>query len=82
MLVANDVRRTHRRRREVGDAFPETLASSAPGPEGEVLQREAISQLDAILDAMARPIGARAASAGSAVTCTRTQSSGKSLPGM
>jgi RNA polymerase sigma-70 factor (ECF subfamily) len=52
VLVASDVRRTHRRQREVSDPAPEAHSSILPGPEGELLQREALSQLDAILAAM------------------------------
>jgi RNA polymerase sigma-70 factor, ECF subfamily len=52
ILVASETRRAHRRRREVNDPAPEMRSSIAPGPEGELLRREALSQLDSILKAM------------------------------
>jgi RNA polymerase sigma-70 factor (ECF subfamily) len=56
VLVASDVRRTHRRRREVSDPAPELHSSRTPGPERELLHREALSQLDAILREMEEPL--------------------------
>jgi RNA polymerase sigma-70 factor (ECF subfamily) len=52
VLVASVARRTQRRRREVSDPSPEERPSSMPTPEREVLQREALSQLDTILSEM------------------------------
>jgi RNA polymerase sigma-70 factor (ECF subfamily) len=49
VLVASETRRSHRRRREVSDPSPEVHLSTSPGPERELLQREALSQLDAVL---------------------------------
>jgi RNA polymerase sigma-70 factor (ECF subfamily) len=56
VLVASDVRRTHRRRREVSDPSPELHSSRTPGPERDLLQRESLSQLDAILREMEEPL--------------------------
>jgi len=52
VLVASVTRRTQRRRREVSDPSPEERPSSMPTPEREVLQREALCQLDTILNEM------------------------------
>jgi RNA polymerase sigma-70 factor (ECF subfamily) len=52
VLVASVTRRTQRRRREVSDPSPEERPSSMPTPEREVLQREALCQLDTILSEM------------------------------
>jgi RNA polymerase sigma-70 factor (ECF subfamily) len=56
VLVARDARRTHRRQREVSDPAPEAHSSILPGPEGELLQREALAQLDTILAEMEEPL--------------------------
>jgi RNA polymerase sigma-70 factor (ECF subfamily) len=47
--VASQARRTHRRRPEVSDPSPETHPSSRPSPEHELVEREELAQLDAIL---------------------------------
>jgi RNA polymerase sigma-70 factor (ECF subfamily) len=51
VLVASETRRTRRRQREVSEPV-DVHASSNPGPEGELLDREKLEQLDAILDEM------------------------------
>jgi RNA polymerase sigma-70 factor, ECF subfamily len=56
--VASDVRRTRRRRREDEDPSPEARSSSQPGPERALLQREALSQLDALLNELEPPLRA------------------------
>ena len=56
--VASDARRTRRRRREDEDPAPEARSSSQPGPERALLQREALSQLDSILNEMEEPLRA------------------------
>jgi RNA polymerase sigma-70 factor (ECF subfamily) len=52
VLVASEARRAQRRRREVSDPSLGTHASSKPSPEHELLQRERLSQLDAVLSEM------------------------------
>jgi RNA polymerase sigma-70 factor, ECF subfamily len=50
-LIASETRRTIRRRRETGEAMPELPLNSAL-PDELCAQREAIVQLDGVLDAM------------------------------
>jgi RNA polymerase sigma-70 factor (ECF subfamily) len=52
VLVASQARRTQRRRPEVSDPSPELHASSRPSPERELVEREELAQLDAILGAL------------------------------
>jgi RNA polymerase sigma-70 factor (ECF subfamily) len=56
--VASEARRTRRRRREDEDPSPEARPSSQPSPERALLQREALSQLDAVLNEMEAPLRA------------------------
>jgi RNA polymerase sigma-70 factor (ECF subfamily) len=56
VLVASEARRAQRRRREVGDPLVDARASTKPSPERELLEREKLSQLDAILSEMEEPL--------------------------
>jgi RNA polymerase sigma-70 factor (ECF subfamily) len=50
-LIASEVRRTIRRRHESGDSIPE-LTAEATLPDEACARREAVEQLDRLLDAM------------------------------
>ncbi len=56
MLVASEVRRTLRRRRESGEPSFEECSSDQPNPEHELLQRERLSHLDSIFKEMDEPL--------------------------
>jgi RNA polymerase sigma-70 factor, ECF subfamily len=56
VLVASEARRAQRRHREVSDPSVDAHESSKPSPERELLEREKLSQLDAILSAMEEPL--------------------------
>ena len=56
VLVASESRRAQRRHRTVSDPLVDTYASSKPSPERELLEREKLSQLDAILSEMEEPL--------------------------
>jgi RNA polymerase sigma-70 factor (ECF subfamily) len=55
VLVASEARRTQRRYREVSEPV-DAHASSKPSPERELLEREKLRQLDAILSEMEEPL--------------------------
>ena len=55
VFVASEARRAQRRRREVNEAV-DTHASSRPSPERELLEREQLLVLDAILHEMDEPL--------------------------
>jgi RNA polymerase sigma-70 factor (ECF subfamily) len=52
VFVASEARRTQRRRRESKESSFDERASDRPNPEHELLERERLSQLDAILKEM------------------------------
>jgi RNA polymerase sigma-70 factor (ECF subfamily) len=56
VLVASEARRALRRHREVSDPLVDAHASTKPSPERELLEREKLSQLDAILGEMEEPL--------------------------
>jgi RNA polymerase sigma-70 factor (ECF subfamily) len=56
VLVASEARRTQRRRRESGEPSFEERSSDQPSAEHELLQRERLSHLDAILKEMDEPL--------------------------
>lgn len=56
LRVASEARRSQRRRREVLGVPVEAQRSNAAGPEAQLLQREALEQLDAILMQMDEPL--------------------------
>jgi RNA polymerase sigma-70 factor (ECF subfamily) len=52
VFVASEARRTQRRRRESKESSLDERSSDRPNPEHELLERERLSQLDAILKKM------------------------------
>ena len=56
VLVASEARRTQRRRRESKEPSFDQRSSERPDPERELLQRERLSHLDAILNEMDEPL--------------------------
>jgi RNA polymerase sigma-70 factor (ECF subfamily) len=56
LRVASETRRAHRRRREVFDVSVETRQSTTSGPEVQLLQREALRQLDVVLMQLDEPL--------------------------
>ena len=56
VFVASEARRTQRRRRESKESSFDERPSDRPNPEHELLERERLSQLDAILAEMDEPL--------------------------
>jgi|CZKU01.1.fsa_nt_gi RNA polymerase sigma-70 factor (ECF subfamily) len=56
VFVASEARRTQRRRRESKESSFDERSSDRPNPEHELLERERLSQLDAILKEMDEPL--------------------------
>jgi RNA polymerase sigma-70 factor (ECF subfamily) len=56
VLVASEARRAQRRRRESKESSFDNRSSDRPNPEHELLERERLSQLDAILKEMDEPL--------------------------
>jgi RNA polymerase sigma-70 factor (ECF subfamily) len=56
VFVASEARRTQRRRRESKESSFDERPSDRPNPEHELLERERLSQLDAILKEMDEPL--------------------------